>query len=72
MSESLGQGIAIENIPGASGVIGAEKVARSAPDGYVIGGFNDSILTMVPHLTPKLSWDPLKDFAPISLVGTIE
>lgn len=72
MGESLGQGISVENIAGASGVIGAEKLARSTPDGYTIGGFNDSILTMVPHLTPKLTWDPLKDFAPISLVGTIE
>ena len=72
MSESMGQGIAIENITGSAGVIGAERLARSAPDGYSIGGFNDSILTMVPHLNAKMPWNALTDFAPVSLVGTIE
>ena len=72
MSESLGQPIAIINQPGASGVIGADQVARALADGYTLGGFNDSILTMVPVTMPKVPWDPMKDFAFISLVGTIE
>ena len=72
MGESLGQGFAIENIAGSAGVIGAERLARSRPDGYTIGGFNDSILTMVPHMVPKMPWNALSDFAPVSLVGTIE
>jgi tripartite-type tricarboxylate transporter receptor subunit TctC len=72
MSENMGQQIAIINQPGASGLIGAEQVARATPDGYTIGGFNDSIMTMVPNLQSKMPWDILRDFEPVSLVGTIE
>ncbi len=72
MSESLGQPIVIENQPGASGLIGADRVAKAAPDGYTIGAFNDSILTMVPNMQDKMPWDPVKDFDPVSLVGVIE
>jgi tripartite-type tricarboxylate transporter receptor subunit TctC len=71
MSESMGQAIVILNQPGASGIIGAEQVARATPDGYTIGGFNDSIMTMVPNLQP-VRWDIFKDFEPISLVATVE
>jgi tripartite-type tricarboxylate transporter receptor subunit TctC len=72
MSMNMGQQIVIENLPGASGLIGAERVAKSAPDGYTIGGFNDSIMTMLPNLYPKMPWDILKDFEPVSLVATVE
>ena len=72
MTESMGQPVVIENMPGASGLIGAERVAKAAPDGYTIGAFNDSILTMVPHMYDKMTWDPVKDFDPVSLVGIIE
>jgi tripartite-type tricarboxylate transporter receptor subunit TctC len=72
MAESLGQPIVIENQPGASGLIGADRVAKAAPDGYTIGAFNDSILTMLPNMNEKMPWDPLRDFDPVSLVGTIE
>src|SRR5439155_21332380 len=72
MSMNMGQQIVIENVPGASGLIGAERVAKSAPDGYTIGGFNDSIMTMLPNLYPKMPWDILKDFEPVSLVATVE
>ena len=72
MSESLGQQIVIENLPGAAGMIGAERVARSPADGYTIAGFNDSIMTMLPNLHAKMTWDILRDFEPVSLVGTIE
>jgi tripartite-type tricarboxylate transporter receptor subunit TctC len=72
MSENIGQQIVIINQVGASGVIGAGQLARSAPDGYTIGGFNDAILTMVPNLQAKMPWDPIKDFAPVSLVATVE
>jgi tripartite-type tricarboxylate transporter receptor subunit TctC len=62
----------VENQPGAAGLIGTEKVARAAPDGYVIGGFNDSIMTMLPNLHAKMPWDILKDFEPVSLIASIE
>ena len=72
MSANMGQPIVVENMPGAAGLIGAERVAKAAPDGYTIGGFNDSIMTMLPNMHAKLSWDILKDFEPVSLVATIE
>jgi len=72
MSDNMGQQIAILNQPGASGLIGAEQVAHAEPDGYTIGGFNDSIMTMVPNLQAKMRWDILKDFEPVSLVATVE
>jgi tripartite-type tricarboxylate transporter receptor subunit TctC len=62
----------ILNQPGASGLIGAEPVARADPDGYTIGGFDDSIMTMVPNLQSKMRWDILKDFEPVSLVATVD
>jgi tripartite-type tricarboxylate transporter receptor subunit TctC len=72
MSEGLGQTIVVENLPGSAGLIGAEKVARAAPDGYTLGGFNDSVLTMVPNLQTHMTWNALNDFDPVSLVGTVE
>src|SRR5947209_1523645 len=72
MADNMGQQIVIINQPGASGLIGAEQVARAEPDGYTIGGFNDSVMTMVPNLQSKMRWDILKDFAPVSLVATVE
>ena len=72
MGQNMGQGIVIENQPGAAGLIGAERVAKAAPDGYTLGGFNDSIMTMLPNLQPKMPWDILRDFDTVSLVATVE
>ncbi|HUP98188.1 MAG TPA: tripartite tricarboxylate transporter substrate binding protein [Usitatibacter sp.] len=72
MSANMGQPIVIENQPGASGLIGADRVAKAAPDGYTLGGFNDSIMTMLPNIGTKPPWDILRDFEPVSLVATIE
>jgi len=72
MSENMGQQIVIENQPGAAGLIGTERVARAAPDGYLIGGFNDSIMTMLPNLHAKMPWNILRDFEPVSLVVSME
>lgn len=72
LAANLGQQVVVENIVGAAGVIGAQQVARAAPDGYTIGGFNDSVLTMVPHLNPQTPFDPVTDFAHVSRVATIE
>ena len=72
VSSNMGAAIAIENQAGAAGLIGADRVAKSPPDGYTLGGFNDSIMTMLPNLQAKMPWDILKDFEPISLVATVE
>ncbi|MFM2069135.1 MAG: hypothetical protein RLZZ584_4044 [Pseudomonadota bacterium] len=72
MQANLGQAFVIENQPGAAGLIGAGVVAKAAPDGYTLGAFNDSIMTMVPHLKSPMPWDIMKDFAPVSLVATVE
>ena len=72
MSVSMGQSVVVENQPGAAGIVGADRVAKAAPDGYTIGGFNDSIMTMVPALQPRMPWDIVRDFAPVSLVATVE
>ena len=72
MSQNIGQAIVVENQPGAAGLIGAERVAKAAPDGYTLGGFNDSIMTMLPNLHSTMPWDILKDFEPVSLVATVE
>ncbi len=72
VAANMGAAIAIENQAGAAGLIGADRVAKSAPDGYTLGGFNDSIMTMLPNMQAKMPWDILKDFEPISLVATVE
>ena len=56
MAENLGQAITIENIPGGAGLIGTAKVAQSPAEGYVLGAFNDSILTMLPNLYKKIDF----------------
>jgi tripartite-type tricarboxylate transporter receptor subunit TctC len=72
MSINMGQAITVENITGASGIIGASQLQRAAADGYTIGGFNDSILTMVPNINRNTPFDPLKDFSLVSQVAIIE
>jgi tripartite-type tricarboxylate transporter receptor subunit TctC len=70
LAELLGQPVVVENMPGASGQLGLSAVARAAPDGYTLGGGQGGTLTTLPHTTRKLSYDPLKDFAPIALSTT--
>lgn len=70
LGAALGQTFIVENKPGASGNIGAEFVAKSAPDGYTLLMAATSFAT-APAFYPKLGWDPLKDFAPVSLVATV-
>ena len=68
LSEALGQQVVIDNRPGAGGNLSAELVARSAPDGYTIY-VTSAALVVNPSLYRKLSYDPLQDFAPITLLG---
>ena len=69
LSPRLGQAVVAENRPGASGAIAAELVARSEPDGYTLFSAATPQLAVVPYVQ-KISYDPVKDFAPISIVGT--
>jgi tripartite-type tricarboxylate transporter receptor subunit TctC len=70
MTASLGQPVVTENRGGAGGNVGAEAAARSAPDGYTIVLVAPS-LAISPSLYSKLNYDPVKDFAPVSLVATV-
>ena len=70
MSELLGKQIVIENRPGAAARIGSEYVARSAPDGYTLL-ISASTLVIVPSVYRNMTFDPLKDFAPITQVVVV-
>ena len=70
LASSLGQPVIIENRGGAGGNVGAEAAAKSAPDGYTLVLVAPS-LAISPSLYSKLNYDPLRDFAPISLVATV-
>ncbi|HEY0439271.1 MAG TPA: tripartite tricarboxylate transporter substrate binding protein [Xanthobacteraceae bacterium] len=63
--------VVVENKPGASGIIGAQAVARAEPDGYTIMIAPSGVLAINRWLFSKLSYDPEKDFAPLTLAGTV-
>ena len=71
LAESMGQPVVVENRAGASGAIGSEAVARSAPDGYTLLLGATTTHGVNPALNPKLQYDPVRDFTPVSLVATI-
>ena len=68
LSEALGQTVLVENRPGAGGNIATEAVAKAAPDGYTLL-MGSEIVAINTSLYSKLNYDPLKDLAPIVLVG---
>ena len=70
LGRALGQAVIVENRPGAGGNIAAEAVARSAPDGHTLLVGTNGPLAVSPALYRNLAYDPLRDFAPVTLVGT--
>src|SRR4051812_30971765 len=68
-SAKLGQQFIVENRPGASGNLGVDIVAKSAPDGYTIGLITASTHGVTPALGTKLPYDSINDFRPISMIG---
>ncbi len=70
LTEALGQQILVENRPGASQAIGMQLVARSPADGYTLGYGSVTSLAINPAVTKDLPYDPVKDFAPLSLCVT--
>ena len=69
ISESLGQPVIVENVPGANGGVAAERVIRSAPDGYTLMVAVDSNLVVNPSLYTNLTYDPFHDFVSISIIA---
>ncbi len=67
LSESLGQPVVVENRVGANGSVGAEAVARAAPDGYTLVMGSNANITTNPHLM-SLAYDPMKDLAPVAML----
>jgi tripartite-type tricarboxylate transporter receptor subunit TctC len=70
LTEAWGQNVIVENRPGASGMIGGEAVAKSAPDGYTLLVSPQTSLAVAPALYGKAPYDTVKDFAPVSLLGS--
>jgi tripartite-type tricarboxylate transporter receptor subunit TctC len=70
LQEALGQPVVVENKPGAGGTIGADFVAKSAPDGYTLLMGSNSTFSVAPALYPKNPYNPVKDFAPVISIAS--
>jgi len=71
LAQQLGRSVVIENRPGANGTVGADYVAKAAPDGYTLLVGGTGPLSLAPAIYKKLPYSPLKDLMPVSLVVTI-
>jgi tripartite-type tricarboxylate transporter receptor subunit TctC len=69
MQQRLGQPVVVDNRVGASGNLGADAIAKAAPDGYTIGIVTSSTHAVAVSLSSKLPYDPLKDFTPITMLA---
>jgi tripartite-type tricarboxylate transporter receptor subunit TctC len=71
LAERLGQAVTVENRAGVSGIIGTQAAARAAPDGYTLMGGTITTHAVNPFFSKNLGYDPVADFAPVSLVGVV-
>ena len=72
MAQSMKQGLVIENVTGASGLIGTERLVKARPDGYTLAALNNSILTILPNIQKdKVKFDPHTDFIPLGGLANI-
>lgn len=71
ITESTGVAVVVENVPGAGGTIGADRVAKAAPDGYTLLMGHVGTLAVAPSVYPQLPYDPVKSFAPVALVAKV-
>lgn len=71
LAQQLGRAVVVENRPGANGTVGADHVAKSAPDGYTLLVGGTGPLSLAPAIYKKLPYSPLKDLTPVSLVVII-
>lgn len=69
LSDLLGQPVVVENRPGAGGTIGAESVARAAPDGYTVLYGSQNTFAVAPAMNPALRYHPQRDFVPVHGIG---
>jgi len=70
LSNTLKQSVIVENVTGAGGLVGFQRLLKSEPDGYTLNFSNQSLL-IIPHLYPKGNFDPLTDLAPLGTVATV-
>jgi tripartite-type tricarboxylate transporter receptor subunit TctC len=71
LSNAFGKPFVVENVPGAGGIVAANLVAKSPPDGHVLMFGDSGSLAINPALNPSLGYDPIKDFAPISALVSL-
>jgi tripartite-type tricarboxylate transporter receptor subunit TctC len=71
LKDRLNQTVIVENKPGVSGIVGTRAVARADPDGYTIMGGTITTHAVNPFFSKTLGYEPVKDFAPVSLIGTV-
>src|SRR4051794_31684545 len=69
LADRVGQAVIVENVPGGGGNIGADKAAKSAPDGYTIYIGNNATVGLNTLIYKKLPFDPLADLAPVTLIA---
>ncbi len=71
LSQAFHQPVVVENKPGAGTAIAAEAAAKAAPDGYTLSLAPAGQLTVLPHLAKNLAYDPIRDFAPVSIIASV-